>query len=140
MRTRAIITVHFIIATEIINTCCHMKFINLFTAQRYASAVCAVAMCVSVSHIPALYRDYWKDRADFSHGGFRPLILPCVLIKFACPQNKIIFLWRFVPHSRLCKLRHSKSIWYCQQLVPTVVQPLTRVWLTARRRRAVRLM
>jgi len=48
-----------------------------FTARRYASAVYAVVVCLSVLHKPVLYENGSTKGADFWHSSFLPPILHC---------------------------------------------------------------
>jgi len=51
-----------------------------FTARRYASAVYALVVCLSVRHKPVLYRSDWTNRAGIWHEGFLLPIPPhCVI-------------------------------------------------------------
>ena len=59
----------------------------IFTARRYASAVFAVIVCLSVRHKPVLYRSVWTNRAGIWYGGFLLPIPHCVIRKFGYIQK-----------------------------------------------------
>jgi len=65
-------------------SCQPTRFLH-YTARRYASAVYAVVVCLSVwlsvrssvRHKPVLYRNDWTNQAGFWYGGFLPSIPHC---------------------------------------------------------------
>ena len=92
-----------------------------FTARRYASAVYAVVVCLSVLHKPVLYENGSTKGADFWHSSFLPPILHCVIRKFGYLQKSGTSLSKFVPNSGLWKFRHGRSIALSTKLVVVVV-------------------
>ena len=51
-----------------------------FTARRYASAVYALVVCLSVRHKRVLYRSDWTNRAGIWHeGSLLPIPPHCVI-------------------------------------------------------------
>ena len=61
-----------------------------FATRRYATysaLFVVVSVRPSVCHKPVLYRDDWKNRDGFWHGGFLPPIPQCVVRKFGHLQN-----------------------------------------------------
>ena len=87
-----------------------------FSARRYASAVYAVVVCLSVRpsvrHKPVLYRKDWTNRAGFWHEGFLPPIPHCVIRKSGYLQKL-----RYFPVALCPKLRYfvTSSRSRCQQ-------------------------
>ena len=90
--------------------------------RRYASAVLAVALCLSVCHKSDSVKNGWTDRSDFCSGRFFWPVLPSGVRKFVTFQNNGTSLWNFVPNSRLREFCHVPLIVAtCCQLGSTLV-------------------
>ena len=84
---------------------------SIFTARCYASAVLAMALCLSVrpSQVGVLLKRL-NESSWFWHVSFLPPILHCVKRKFGYLKNNGTSLWNFVLNSGLRKFRHGISI------------------------------
>ena len=93
----------------------------LLTARRYASAVCAIAVCLclsvclSVYHKSEFYIETAKRIELFFGMGLSSTSPNCVVREFGYLQNKCTSLWNFVPNSVLRRFRRGKSSRSCCQ-------------------------
>jgi len=98
------------ISTGTVRRAVPLREMNLLlpvSTQRYASAVLAMALCLSLS-VTSWCSTETSERIEqlFWHGGiFRPN-LHCIIRKLLYLQ-KCTFFWNFVPNSVFRKLRHA---------------------------------
>jgi len=139
-------------------SCQPTRFLH-FTARRYASAVYAVVVCLSVwlsvrssvRHKPVLYRNDWTNRAGFWYGGFLPPIPHCVLKTFGYLQKLGYFpsegtlsqtpdFDNFATASRSrCQQNSSSSSSSTVELVDDIYTTIDESWLFTTSRRTVTL-
>jgi len=138
-------------------SCQPTRFLH-FTARRYASAVYAVVVSLSVwlsvrssvRHKPVLYRNDWTNRAGFWYGGFLPPIPHCALKTFGYLQKLGYFpsgtlsqtpdLENFATASRsLCQQNSSSSSSSTVELVDDTYTTIDESWLFTTSRRTVTL-